>query len=133
MHAPLAQYRHVDAYGSVESADPHRLVQLLYDAMAEALATLSGAIERDDRAAKARAVSKAAGIIDALRASLDLARGGELGDRLDRLYEYMGRRLTLVNLRGDLAVLREVATLNDTLRGAWQTIPAEARRASMAA
>ena len=56
----LAAYRRVDAYGSVENADPHRLVQLLYDGLGEALASLGGAIERKDLAAKSRAVRKAA-------------------------------------------------------------------------
>lgn len=129
----LAQYRRVDAYGSVENADPHRLVELLYDALAESLMTLGGAIARADRAAKSGAVSKAAGIIDALRDSLDLARGGEVAHNLDRLYDYMGRKLTEVNLHDDAAALRDVAAVNDTLRGAWKTIPAEARQGSLAA
>lgn len=129
----LAQYRRVDAYGSIENADPHRLVELLYDALGESLVSLGGAIERTDLAAKSAAVARAAGIIDALRASLDLERGGELGHNLDRLYDYMGRKLTEVNLHGDAHVLREIASVNDTLRGAWKAIPTEARRGAKAA
>jgi flagellar protein FliS len=129
----LAQYRRVDAYGSIENAGPHRLVELLYDALGEALVTLDGAIERTDLAAKSAAVTKAAGIIDALRASLDLERGGELGHNLDRLYDYMGRKLTAVNLHGDVRTLRDIASVNDTLRSAWKAIPTEAREGSMAA
>lgn len=129
----LAQYRRVDAYGSVENADPHRLVELLYDALGESLLGLGGAIARADLAAKSAAVAKAAGIIDALRASLDLEGGGELGHNLDRLYDYMGRKLTEVNLHSDAQVLREIASVNETLRGAWKAIPAEARQGSKAA
>jgi len=129
----LAQYRRVDAYGSVENADPHRLVELLYDALGQALVMLGGAIERADRPAKAAAVGKAAAIIDALRGSLDLPRGGEVAHNLDRLYDYMGRTLTEVNVRGDAALLRDIVSVNDTLRAAWKAIPADARHGSMAA
>ena len=73
----LSQYRSVDAVGSVESADPHKLVQLLYDGLAEALSTTRGAIERGDVGGKSASIRKAAGIIDALRSSVDAERGAE--------------------------------------------------------
>jgi len=129
----LAQYRCVGAYGSVEAADPHKLVQLLYDGLAEALSMARGAIEREDIAAKGAAVRKAAGIIDALRSSLDSERGGDTAANLERLYDYMGRELTRANLHGDAAALLSIINVNETLRGAWSAIPEDARRGSMAA
>ena len=56
----LAQYRNVGAVGNVESADSHKLVQLLYDGLAESLSTARGAIERADVTTKTAAISKAA-------------------------------------------------------------------------
>jgi len=129
----LDHYRSVDAYGSVESADPHRLVQLLYDALADALSLARGAIERGDVVAKGRAIGKAVGIMEALLASLDRERGGEVAGNLDRLYDYMGRELTRANLHGDVAALGNVATVNETLRRAWAAIPEDARSGSLAA
>ncbi len=129
----LAQYRCVDAYGSVESADPHKLVELLYDGLAEALTITRGAVERGNIAEKVMAVRKAAGIIDALRASLDLERGGEVAANLERLYDYMGRLLTRANLHGDVHALREMLSINETLRNAWAAIPEDERAGSMAA
>lgn len=129
----LAAYRRVDAYGSVESADAHRLVALLYEGLAEALTAASGAIERGDGAGKAHAVRRAAGILDALRSSLDAERGGDVAANLERLYDYMGRELTLANLRDQAGRLRAVAELNETLREGWSAIPPEARRGTLAA
>lgn len=129
----LDQYRSVDAYGSVESADPHRLVQLLYDGLADALSRARGAIERGDVEAKGRAIGKAVGIMEALVASLDHDRGGDVAGNLDRLYDYMGRELTRANLHGDAAALGNVAAVNETLRRAWAAIPEDARRAMLAA
>ena len=129
----LSQYRNVGAVGSVESADPHKLVQLLYDGLAEALSTARRAIERNDIAAKSAAISKSAGIIDALRGSVDAQRGGAIAENLEQLYDYMGRKLTVTNLHGDLDALREVVNVNETLRTAWSTIPEAVRQAAIAA
>ena len=131
--AAMRHYRSVDAYGSVESANPHRLVELLYDGLADALSQARGAIERGDIASKCTAIGKAVGIMEALAASLDKERGGDVAGNLARLYDYMERELTRANLHNDVAALGNVASVNETLRGAWASIPPEARSGSMAA
>lgn len=132
-HSPLAQYRCVGAYGSVENADPHRLVALLFDGMAEALGGARAAIDRGDVPAKGAQIRKAAGILDALRSSLNLDEGGDMAANLDRLYDYMGREITRANLHDSSDALTSAALVNETLRAAWQAIPQDARRGSMAA
>ena len=119
----LSQYRSVGAYGRVEDADPHRLVQLLYDGLADALSLARGAIERGDRAAKGHAIGKAVGIMEALVASLDHERGGDVAGNLDRLYDYMVRRLGLAGASNDPAVLDEVSSLLLEVKSAWDRIP----------
>jgi flagellar protein FliS len=129
----LAQYRNVGAVGNVESADSHKLVQLLYDGLAASLSTARGAIDRGDVATKTAAIGKAAGIIDALNSSVDVQRGGAIAENLERLYDYMGRKLTDANLHNDVQALQEVSNVNETLSGAWSTIPPAARRGAQAA
>ena len=129
----LSQYRNVGAIGSVESADPHKLVQLLYDGLAEALSTARGAIERGDLRSKSAAIGKAAGIIDALHSSVDAQRGGAIAENLERLYDYMGRKLTDANLHNDIHALHEVSNVTETLSGAWNTIPEAVRQGAVAA
>lgn len=129
----LAQYRNVGAVGNVESADPHKLVQLLYNGLAESLSAARGAIERDDLGTKSAAISKAAGILDALHSSVDTQRGGAIAENLDRLYDYMRRKLTDANLHNDVQALQEVSNVNETLSGAWNSIPQAARSGAQAA
>ena len=129
----LSQYRNVVAVGNVETANPHKLVQMLYDGLAESLRAAGGAIERSELSSKSAAISKAAGIIDALNSSIDIERGGEIGANLQRLYEYMGRRLTEANLHNDVAALKEIAQINETLLAAWKTIPEQERAGAIAA
>ena len=129
----LSQYRNVGVIGHVESANPHKLVCLLYEGLSEALSTARGAIERGDRQSKSTAIGKAAGIIDALRSSIDTQRGGAIAENLERLYDYMGRKLTDANLHNDLDALHEVANVNATLSAAWNTIPEAVRQQAAAA
>ena len=82
---------------------------------------------------KTAAISKAAGIIDALNSSVDVQRGGAIAENLERLYDYMGRKLTDANLHNDVQALQEVSNVNETLSGAWVAIPQSARRGAQAA
>lgn len=122
------QYRRVNTYGAVESREPHTLVSMLYDGFAEAITNARGALERGDVAGKGTAVMRGIDILDSLRTSLDLERGGEVARNLERLYHYMAERLTQANLSNELGALDEVGALNDTLRDAWASIPDAARR-----
>jgi flagellar protein FliS len=72
-------------------------------------------------------------IIDGLRVSLDKQAGGELAENLDRLYDYMMRRLLEANVRNEPAYLDEVANLLREVKDAWNAIPEEFRSARPAA
>jgi flagellar protein FliS len=66
-------------------------------------------------------------IIDELRCSLDLAKGGAIAANLDDLYDYMCRQLVKANLNNRIETLDEVAHLLGEIRSAWIALPAEAR------
>ena len=72
---------------------------------------------------KGKSVSRAMQLIDhGLRASLDKNAGGEIAENLDALYEYMGARLLMANLKNDLTILEEVQRLLTELSDAWNAI-----------
>ncbi|MDV7398396.1 flagellar export chaperone FliS, partial [Arthrospira platensis SPKY1] len=48
--------------------------------------------------------------------------GGDIAANLDRLYDYMQRRLVEANLRSDIALLDEVAELLRPVKEAWDAI-----------
>lgn len=113
-------YSQVQVQTGIEAADGRKLVGMLYDGALEAISTARGALARGDMATKGQKIGKAARIVEeGLRGGLDLARGGELAVNLDRLYRYIGQRLTEANLRNDDRALDECVRLLAPLRDAW--------------
>lgn len=124
----IASYRAIGAHGDVESADPHRLIELMMDGALDRIAAAVGFMARGEVAAKGENVSRAIMLVEALRASLDSTRSEPIVANLDALYEYMARRLLESNLRNDRAGFDEVSGLLREIRDAWARIPPEARR-----
>lgn len=123
MHNPKAAYGKVAVETSVETADPHKLVLMLFDGAMMAVAAASLHMRRDEVARKGESVSKAINIItNGLKASLDIDAGGELAGKLGALYDYMCARLLHANLHNQPAALDEVSHLLAELKGAWEQI-----------
>lgn len=105
----------------VDDASPHRLIQMLFEGCLQRMAIAKGAIEHQDIAVKGENISRAIGILGGLRDSLDLSQG-ELAANLDRLYEYMERRLLEANLKNDALIIDEVCNLLRDVKSAWDAI-----------
>lgn len=116
-------YRRVDAETGVATASPHRLVEMLFEGCADALVQARGALRAGQAEQKARALTRAARIVDeGLRAALNLRDGGELAADLHALYGYLSMRLTAANLRNDEAAIEECQRLLAPLKEAWHAI-----------
>ena len=124
-----AYTRAAQSYGSVQlvtgvaTADNVQLIQMLYDGLAESLATARGHIENKNIQEKSNALSRASRIVVGLQGALDFERGGELATNLNELYAYMTRRILHVNATNDLEVLAEVSSLVRDISDAWQSLP----------
>ena len=130
----LRAYRDVDAATALDGASPHKLVSLLYAALATQIANARGGIARGDIAEKGRAIAHAVRILEeGLRAPLDLRGGGAIAANLHDLYVYMVQQLTLANLRNDDAALRACAHLTETLREGWDGIAGQVGASAAAA
>ena len=120
---PLSAYQRVCVETGVQAANPHKLVLMLYEGALLALSDAKQHMLRRETAGKGRALSKAIMIIDSgLKASLDVKAGGELGERLAALYQYMCDRLLHANLHNRPEIIEEVRQLLMELRGAWEQI-----------
>lgn len=128
----LATYRSVATHGGVAAADPHRLTLMLMDGALERISAAKGNLANGRRAEKCALIQRAIDIVHELRASLDLAAGGELAANLDSLYDYMVRQLAKANAEDRAGILEEVARLLGEIRGAWVQIPPQARTARRA-
>jgi flagellar protein FliS len=120
---PTAAYRKVGLETQMESASPHKLVVMLFEGALMAIANAQRHMENREIADKGKSISRAIDIIaNGLQASLDHERGGEIAMHLEALYEYMGQRLLQANLHNDLAGLKEVSSLLQELKSAWEQI-----------
>lgn len=116
-------YKRVGAETSVQNANPHHLVHLLFEEFFQCLSTAQGALERKDIAVKGRAIGRAVRILEeGLKAGLNPEGGGELAVNLGRLYDYCVMQLTLANVRNDIALVQEVRKVIDPIAKAWAEI-----------
>ncbi len=119
----LKKYNQVRAHVQTEGASPHRLIQVLMEGAMEKIRVAKGLIERREVAEKVRNINWALSIIDGLRQSLDMDKGGEIAQNLESLYDYMQRRLVVANAENNPQVLDEVASLMLEIKSAWDAIP----------
>lgn len=128
VHGRMAgAYQTVNASSSVSSADPHQLIQLLFDALHDTLLKAVGAMQRGDIAAKGESLSKAVRLIDeGLKAGLVYGSGNAQADalakQLGELYGYASIQLTLANLRNDVQLIQQVQQALMPVATAWSQI-----------
>ena len=107
---------------AVRTANPLQLVIMLYDAAICSLQEAQDHINCRNIAARSRSVNKCISIITELQTCLDLKAGGEIATSLDRLYDYMKRRIFAANVQQNSQPLIEVGALLENLRSAWREI-----------
>lgn len=116
-------YKRVNVETGVESATPHQLVSMLFDALSQHLLAAQGAMQRGDVATKCQKVSAAVRILEeGLRGVLNLEQGGEIARNLDSVYEYCINRLTTANLKNDPALIAEVMGVLAPICSGWKQI-----------
>jgi len=108
----------------VLTADPVKLIQLLYEGALDAVESARGHLRAGDILARSQAVSKGLAILHALTAALDHGRGGQLSVSLGCLYDYIERLLIEANAKQADDPLREAhALLNELLEGWRRCVP----------
>ena len=125
--AAMNQYKQVGIQASVENADPHTLIQMLFDGVIERLNMAKMHMKQGNIALKGENISRAITIVDGLRTSLDMEKGGEIAENLEALYDYMQRQLLAANLGNEVAKVDEVLSLIGEIRAGWMAIPQDVR------
>jgi flagellar protein FliS len=126
-HLAARAYVNVGLESGVASANPHRLIQMLFDGALLAVARAKNAMEQGNVVARGEAISKAIQIIDeGLKAAL-IDKGDGLAANLRTLYEYMGCRLLVASLKNDGTALEEVTRLLTDIKDAWNAIDPDKR------
>ena len=135
-YSKAKNYGRIGVESEVEGASPHRLVQMLMDGALARLATVRGAIERNDMAVKCSQIGLVVDIVQSLQASLDHEKGGDVAVQLEQLYDYIIRRLLLAHRHNDIEGVEEVRQLLSEIKAGWDAIapaatsPGQAEEAS---
>lgn len=107
----------------VLSADPVKLVRMLYRAAVEAVSAARAHLRKGAVRERSRQITRAMRIMHELLRSLDRESGGEIAASLAGLYAYMTERLIRANAQQIDAPLAEVERLLATLLDGWSSIP----------
>ncbi|MGH7868604.1 MAG: flagellar export chaperone FliS [Candidatus Dormibacteraceae bacterium] len=108
----------------VLSADPVKLVQLLYRGAIDAVVTARRHLAAGEIRQRSKSITKAWEILLELIRSLDHSHGGDLSRNLASLYIYMQKRLMEANSLQSDRQLQEVEALLSTLLDGWQQVTA---------
>ena len=122
----LDQYSRNAVQARIESASPHRLIQMLLEGALGKIAAAKGHMERGEIQPKGAQIGSAISIMEGLKASLDMEKGGEIAQNLEDLYSYMERRLIEANSNNDTSLLDEVSDLLKQIKEAWDAIADQA-------
>jgi flagellar secretion chaperone FliS len=119
------KYREV----AVKTANPLQLVVMMYDAAISSLQEAKAHLNRRDIAARSRAINKCISIISELQSCLNIREGGEIAQSLDRLYDYMKRRIFQANVDQSIEPLTEIESLLENLCSAWSELVSQSHNA----
>lgn len=123
----LKAYKRTNLEAELSVADPHRVIQMMYEGLIERLSQAKGAILRNDFEYKANRLNKAIGIINGLQTALDIKNNPELGQRMYALYDYMKSQLDKASVSLDVGLIDEVINLILPIKQAWDQIPQDVK------
>ena len=115
----MSAYTQTKAQSGVESASATQLITILLDGALERVAKAQGHMERGELAEQGEVIGKVIDIVASLDSYLDHDKGGEVSKTLESLYDYIVRQLYQANLKNDVPVLEEVASLLTEVRAGW--------------
>lgn len=118
-------YSQVDLESKVMGADPHQLIQLLMEGALTRIASAKKHMQAKENDKKAEALGKAVDILSALQQSLDHEKGDAVAENLEKLYDYMVRRLFDATVTNDPDLLDEVMKLLLEVKKGWDGIREE--------
>jgi flagellar protein FliS len=112
------RYREV----AVKTANPLQLIVMLYDAAILSLRQAQKHIRNKDIEGRSQSLNRSISIISELQSCLNLKEGGDIASSLDRLYDYMKRRIFKANVDQSLQPVEEIEGLLENLRSAWKEL-----------
>ena len=111
-----AQYKN----SKVLTASPAELTLMLYEGAIKFCNIAIAAVEQKDIEKAHINIQKTQRIIEHFRLTLDMKY--PVAQDFDRVYEYLGRRLTQANIKKDKEILEEVLEHLHSMRDTWKEV-----------
>ena len=111
-----AQYKN----SKVLTASPAELTLMLYEGAIKFCNIAIAAVEQKDIEKAHINIQKTQRIIEHFRLTLDMKY--PVAKDFDRVYEYLGRRLTQANIKKDKEILEEVLEHLHSMRDTWKEV-----------
>ena len=109
----------------VMMASPAKLVAMLFDRAIRALNDVIRCIENGDIEGRHKNNKKTFDIINHLDITLDMERGGEVGNNLANLYGFILRKLPDIDFKNDKEVAQQIIGLLTPIRDSWNQLAAQ--------
>lgn len=106
----------------VSTSDQGKLILMMYDGAIKFVSMAIDSMETNDIAAKGLYIQKTHDIVNELSLSLDIAKGGDVSQKLEDLYQFVLRQLTAANVKNDKKALESILRILSPLREAWQQV-----------
>jgi len=109
---------------SILTATPGQLVVMLYDGCLRFLHQAAYAMREGNASESNARLQRAEAIIDELRTTLDMEKGGVVASRLQGIYVFSSKHLLDARLNRKPENIEKVSELMSELRDAWAQIAA---------
>ena len=109
----------------IETAGKIDLIIMCYEKTIQFLIQSKTHFEKNEPEDETDALEKALAIINELRCSLNLEKGGQIAGNLYAIYDYCNRRLLQWGVERDQTAFDEVILILSELKGAWEGIALE--------
>lgn len=114
-----ARYHDTYKQNEISTSSQGKLILMMYEGAIKFTKMALQSLDQKDIAGKAKYIGKIHDIINELSVSLDLKNGGEVTARLETLYQFVLRQLTLANIKSDRAALESILKVLEPLKDAW--------------
>lgn len=118
MDKTITAYRNTNILGKSQL----ELIIQVYDGAIEAFQAAREAYESDDNNAGFDQLQRAKRFVTHLYTTLDMEQGGEIADRLSRLYAFVINQTSVIEATKDLKHIDDNIIILSNLRSAWKEL-----------
>lgn len=117
-----SRYHKEYKYNQISTSSQGKLILMMYEGAVKFTMMALKSMDEGDIAGKATYIRKTHDIVNELSVSLDLKKGGEVTARLETLYQFILRQLTLANIKPDRKALESILKVLEPLHEAWSQL-----------